>query len=192
MAAYRGDRVEDHRRATGEEIGVRRRAALVRHVLHLGLGHAHEELGRHVQRAARPARSVDRLVGIRLDPAHQLGNRFCADGRVHRQQQRHDVRVHHRLEVLDRVERHLLEQPLVGGVAGGDDHQRCSRRAGSWRRSRCRGCSTPPACSRPPPAGRARSSSFRPACARSGRWRRRAWLGRRCARCARDRAALPR
>ena len=139
---------------------MRRRAALVRHVLHLRAGHAHVELGRHVQRAARAARGVDRLVRVRLDPRGQLRHRLRRHRGMHREEQRHDVRVDDRLEILHRVVGQVLVEVLVGRMARGDDHAACSRRAGSWRRNRCRGCSPRRACSPPPPAGRASAVSF--------------------------------
>ena len=103
---------------------MRRRAALVRHVMHLRLAHVHEQFRGHVQRAARSARCVNRLVRVRLDPGHQLRHSLRVDRRMNRQQQRHDVRVNDRLEVLHRVVWQALEQPLVRRVAGGHDHER--------------------------------------------------------------------
>ena len=95
---------------------------LVGHVVHLGLRHVHEKLGRHVKRAAGPLEAYTALSGFALIHATSSATFFAGtDGCTARSS---GTTCTHRLEVLDRVERHLLEEMLVGGVARGDDHQR--------------------------------------------------------------------
>ena len=124
MRLDRRDGVKDHRGAPAEQVRMRRGAAAVWHVQHgFDSGHAPEQFGRHVQRAALSARGERGLVRVGLDPGNQLLDVGRWNGRVHGEQQGHDVGEDDRLEIRHRVIGQLLEDELVGRVARSHDHE---------------------------------------------------------------------
>ncbi|MNL09214.1 hypothetical protein D3C87_1299660 [compost metagenome] len=112
--------VEHHLQLAADHVGERGRAALVGDVLHLHAGHAVEELGLQVRGRARAHRAVVGLVGVGLEPAHQLAHVLRRNARMHHQH------VHHRSHLRDRCE--VFHRVVVDlAVQAGRDAQRRGR-----------------------------------------------------------------
>ena len=109
-----GDRrFEHHVHLATDQIGQRRRTALVRNVRHVDAGGATEHFHHQMVGHAAAARCVvDRLrLGFRR--GNQLFKVRCRKGRVGYQHQRHDRDACDRSEILDRIVGQLRIQPGI-------------------------------------------------------------------------------
>ena len=117
--------IVDHQlHAAGDQVGQRRRAALVGHMRHLDAGHRLEQFGRDMRGAAEPGRAVEQFARLRLGVGDEFRDRFHRQRIGHRKQVRHPRDDDDRRDVLGLVVGHVLEHELVDGVgARRADHE---------------------------------------------------------------------
>ncbi len=122
---HHGAGVGEHQRdVSGHHVVQALRRAAIGNAVHLGAGHGLEQLGRQVQRRARPAVRERKLPGLGLQERNQLRNRFCRHVRIDHQRQGRVEQERHHLQIFQRVERQRLVELGVGGKQARRGEQR--------------------------------------------------------------------
>ena len=108
----------------GDQIGHRRRRALVVDRRDLRAAHHLEQLGGEMRCAAGIGGAVIELAGIRLGRGDHLGDRICRERGIRQHHHRLAADHRHRDEIAHRVIGQLGDQRRVGDVGDVDERQR--------------------------------------------------------------------